>query len=253
MKKVSVIIPAYNAEVTLARCLDSVLAQKYLNLEIFVIDDKSDDATLIIAKKYEQHHSNIFIIKAEANGGAGAARNLGIEAATGQYIAFLDADDMWHPDKIIQQVEVLETTGNFMVVGAYEVVNSDGNIIGVRRPPSEITYKTLLKHNCIGCLTVMYSVSKIGKHYFPKIRKRQDYALWLTLAKNYGAITADKQVVASYTMQAKSLSSNKLEMLKWNYLMFRETQNFNVIFALFCTFLNSTHKVLQLIRAKFAI
>jgi teichuronic acid biosynthesis glycosyltransferase TuaG len=245
MKKVSVIVPAYNAEMTLANCLESILAQSYHDIEIVIIDDKSNDRTLDIARKYEEQYQSVIVIQSDANGGAGRARNLGIKAASGQYIAFLDADDFWYKDKITRQVGILETTDNYMVVSGYEIVNSDGVLISERRPPAKIRYKDLLKFNCIGCLTVIYSVEKIGKHYFPTLRKRQDYALWLILAKLYGDIVSDNMISAKYMKQSGSLSANKFEMLKWNYMMFKNTQNFNFFKAAYFVSVNAFYKLMR--------
>ncbi|MGR5541571.1 glycosyltransferase family 2 protein, partial [Vibrio campbellii] len=116
-------------------------------------------------------------------GGAAVTRNRGITEAKGDFIAFLDADDVWHPEKLAIQIQFMIAYDLELSYTAYDVVNENGQIIGKRIPPSRVTYDDILNTNHIGCLTAMYSVNKLGKVYMPNIAKRQDLGLWLKILK----------------------------------------------------------------------
>ncbi|MCM4159202.1 glycosyltransferase family 2 protein [Antarcticibacterium flavum] len=220
--KVSVIMPAYNSEAYIAGAIESVLHQTWDNWELWVIDDASTDPTVKIVEEYAQLYPNIHIIKNPINRGAGAARNKGIKAATGDYIAFLDADDLWMPLKLEEQLKFMQEHDLAMTFSSYILIDEDGKLLQkeIKALP-HLTYQKLLKSNYVGNLTGIYDVRKVGKVYAPVIRKRQDWALWLEILKKVGSTRAITAPLACYRVRKNSVSGNKWKLLRHNYRIYR--------------------------------
>lgn len=226
MDTVSVIMPLYNNAATVAAALDSVVSQTYSYLEIIVIDDCSDDGGYAFAKAYSLKKNaptiKIYVLQTNVNSGAGIARNLGIETSTGTYIAFLDADDLWMPDKLDIQLKAMKAHGSTVAYGAYEIFTSDpAKPIATQRVFEKLTLKKLLKANYVGHLTGIYNAAVLGKFYMPALRKRQDWALWLDVIKAAGFATGIQQPIASYR-KGSGLSANKLDLVKYNHAIYRK-------------------------------
>ena len=220
-KRVSIITPVHNSERFLKACLDSVTSQTHKDWEHILVDDCSTDSSAAIIKESARKDSRIKYIKLEINSGAGVARNTAIKAAQGDIIAFLDSDDMWHPKKLERQLLFMQNSGRHFTYTSYVRVNEKGEKVpGVLRAKKEVTYKKALYKNPIGCLTALYDVNYFGKQYMPKIRKRQDFALWLKLLKTENAYGLD-EVLAYYRVGNKSISSNKLKLLKYEWAIYR--------------------------------
>lgn len=241
MPSVSVIMPAHNAAASIEKSINSVMKQTYFDLELLVIDDASSDNTLKIAEDLSIMDSRIKIISLSKNSGAGTARNHGIEQAQGKYIAFLDSDDLWLENKIEEQLKVFEKYDVHLVASAYQVRNQKQ--LKHVRPEKWINHSTMLKSNRIGCLTAIYDSEKLGKRYMPSIRKRQDYALWLSIMKDTGPAYCVQSILAEYNQTPGGLSSNKFALLKWNYIMFRETQGYSAFKSTLYTLRNAINKV----------
>jgi len=233
---VSVISPAYNAEKHLNKLTECVANQSMKVLEHIIIDDGSTDNTLPILRSLAKKYSHIKVISQD-NQGAGIARNKGIAAAQGKYIAFLDSDDLWAEDKLRSQIEFMEKGGiSFSYGDYYEVDDESAAIINERHTPSSLTYTDLLTSCPIGCLTVVFNQDKLGKQYMPAIRRGQDWALWLQITKS--GITAYRYpgILASYTVVKGSLSKNKLKKSFNMYKIYR-LQNlgyFQSLYYLLC-------------------
>jgi len=227
---VSVIMPAFNAENFIEIAVESVIAQTYSNWELFIIDDASTDATFSKAEKLAKQDSRIKILQNQKNSGTGVSRNKGIKAAQGDFIAFLDADDQWKPKKLEIQLETMQEQDASVCFSSYlqmdEIGNSRDEIIEAL---PILTYQKLLKSNYLGNLTGIYSVKKLGKIYAPKIRKRQDWALWLEAVKKSGPAIGIQQCLAKYRIRKGSISRNKLELLKYNFNIYYKILGFNFI------------------------
>lgn len=227
-EKVSIIMPLYNCAKFVEESIQSILEQTYSNWELIIVDDCSIDNGASIVKQYEDERICLIILK--VNGGAAIARNIAIEKASGRYIAFLDADDLWHKEKLSKQISFMQQNQYFFTFTTYEKIIETGERTNeVVRAPDKLSYKEQLKYNHIGCLTVMYDSYRLGKVYMPKIRKRQDYALWLKILK--GGITGHglNENLSYYRLRNNSISSNKLEMLQWNWRLYRNVENLSII------------------------
>jgi glycosyltransferase involved in cell wall biosynthesis len=224
---VSVITPTYNAEAFISETIDSVRAQSYENWEMILVDDASSDATVNILKEYAAKDTRIKVHKLQTNSGAAIARNTAIEKATGSYIAFLDADDLWKPEKLSKQIAFMQEKDIAVSFSSYELMDEEGKSLGkMIKALSKVNFSKMLKSNYVGNLTGIYNAEQLGKVYMPNIRKRQDWALWLTLIKKVGAAYSLEEPLARYRVRENSISSNKLNLLKYNYTIYRKALKF---------------------------
>lgn len=242
---VSVIMPLYNAKNTVAGSVKSVLSQTHENFELIIVNDCSTDISYEIVKALANSDDRIKLLQLAHNSGAGIARNAAINKAKGEYIAFLDADDRWLPQKLDIQLEIFDKYDVPLVCSGYQIIRNNNIKVGSKQPDEWITLSNLLKSNVIGCLTAIYSVKKVGKMFMPSIRKRQDYALWLDIIRQHGPAYCVQQELAQYYVQTGSISSNKLEMFKCNYRMFRETQGYSKTISALLTLRNAAFKILK--------
>lgn len=210
---VSVVTPTFNSEKTIIRTLESVASQVGVDLEHIVIDDGSIDLTLALLEKFSVTNPHLIYVS-QSNQGAAAARNKGISLARGKYIAFLDSDDYWSPEKLLVQTQFMEDNDVLLSYGDYYKVFSefdeDINTISV---PSSLQYIDLLKCCPIGCLTACYNQQALGKVYMPAVRRGQDWGLWLKITR--GGLIARKYpgVLAYYSFSKNSLSKSKIKKM----------------------------------------
>ncbi|WP_298418048.1 glycosyltransferase family 2 protein [uncultured Kordia sp.] len=224
---VSVITPTYNAELFIKETIESVRAQTYNNWELILVDDASKDTTVSILKKYTEEDIRIKFHVLEKNSGAAIARNTAIEKATGSYIAFLDADDLWMPEKLSKQIAFMQKENIQVCFASYELMNEVGKSLGKKvNALPKVNFSKMLKSNYIGNLTGIYNATTLGKVYMPNIRKRQDWALWLTLIKKVEFAYSISEPLAKYRVREDSISSNKLNLLKYNYTIYRKALKF---------------------------
>ena len=152
---VSIIMPAYNSEKYISESIESVIKQTYQNWELLITDDKSQDSTRTIVKSYSKKDPRIKLFFNSENGGAGVARNNSIKEANGRFIAFLDADDIWLPEKLEKQINFMLEGEYIFTYTAYQKFKGTSSL-GIFLPPSTTTYNKLLSSNVIGCLTAVY-------------------------------------------------------------------------------------------------
>jgi glycosyltransferase involved in cell wall biosynthesis len=213
--------------------MDTVVAQTYANWEHILVDDCKNDGSVAILEEYSRVDPRIKPLRLLENSGAGAARNKAIEQAKGAYIAFLDSDDRWYPQKLERQVSFMKDNGYYFSFTSYDMMDEDGNqILKEVTAASRITYANALYKNPIGCLTAMYDARFFGKQLMPEIRKRQDYALWLKLLKNTDAHGL-QEILATYRVRTNSVSSNKLGLLKYEWKIYREEERLSLPRSIF--------------------
>jgi len=231
---VSVIMPAHNAAGFIAESIRSVQQQTYFNWELLVIDDASRDGTSQIVEQLEAEDPRIKLHILPTNQGAGFSRNIGIKAATGKYISFLDADDLWKPHKLERQLRVMQQENVQVCFSSYELIDEERNHLQKKiKALKFLPFKKLKKANYIGNLTGLYNASKLGKIYCPLIRKRQDWGLWLQAVEKAGFAKGIQEPLAVYRVRRNSISGNKMEMLQYNYLVYREVLEYSAPKSLF--------------------
>lgn len=222
--KVSVIMPAYNAAATLQASMDSVFAQTHADVELLVIDDDSKDASWDIVQSMAAREPRLVPIRMSRNGGVAAARNAGIEAATGTHIAFLDSDDRWLPDKLAQQIAHMRATGTRISYTAYRRFDESGRELSVVRSPAEVDYADMLKSNRIGNLTGLYDRA-IGDGRFQRIG-HEDYVFWLAMVRRAGIArrVPSPELLAEYLVRSGSLSADKRKAAQWQWNIYRNVE-----------------------------
>lgn len=227
---VSVITPCFNASSTISQTIDSVLKQTYGNWEMLIIDDCSTDESADIIKKYCKEDARIKYFKTEnSTGSPSIPRNIGIDNAKGQYIAFLDADDLWLPEKLEKQVKFMESNEYNLSYSFYEKMDWQGNrenrIIKTR---DVTTYNKLLKSNSIPCLTAMIRKDVIGETRFKQI-PQEDFCFWLDILKKGVTAYNMKEDIALYREANNSRSANKFDMFKGYWNVIRNHHNISFI------------------------
>lgn len=219
---VSVIMPAYNCEKYIIEAINSVLDQTYNNWELIIIDDGSIDNTLQIIEHFSQKDYRIKSLPNEKNMGVSATRNRGIDFASGNWIAFLDSDDMWEPLKLEKQFEVAESkSADFLFTGSSYINEIQEKLKGNFEVPEKITYKKLRTQNVISCSSVL-----VKKEFFKNIKMEndemhEDYAVWLRILKLGVTAYGLNEPLLIYRISKSSKSGNKLKTIKMSYRVFR--------------------------------
>lgn len=228
-EKVSIITPLYNSSEFLKETVESVLKQNYQNWEMIIVDDCSTDNSLQIAQQYAAQDKRIQAHRLPENSGAAVARNKAIELASGRFIAFLDADDIWLPNKLEKQIAFMLRSNVSFSYSAYEKINEQGETCGLVGVPAKVSYKELLKTCYIGCLTAVYDTQFFGKVFMPLIRKRQDFGLWLKLLKKVDYAFAITEPLAKYRLRRDSISANKANAATYTWRLYREVEKLSLL------------------------
>lgn len=233
-KLVSVITPTYNCAKYIGRTIDSVLAQKYQNWEMIIVDDCSKDNTKEIVDEYMKDDTRIKYHLLNENSGAAVARTTAMKLAQGSYMAFLDSDDIWMPDKLERQIKWMTENSYAFTCTAYEQIDEEDNLLGKTiKAIKKTDYNRLLLDCPVGNSTVMYDVEAMGKFEVPNIRKRNDDALWLTMLKKEKYIWGMPDVLMKYRIRQGSISSNKLAVIRYHWILYREIEHLSLIRSAF--------------------
>lgn len=228
---VSIITPLFNAQNYIEECIRSVQAQTFDSWELLIIDDASHDSSLKIVRRLAQNDPRIKVTALDKNKGAAFCRNLATEQACGAFIAFLDADDIWFPDKLSTQLITMEREQAAVCFSSYKKIDRSGNDLRtVVRALPYLTYKKQRLNNYIGNLTGIYHAAGLGKIIAPNIRKRQDWAVWLEAIKRSGQPAVGiYEPLAAYRILKTSMSANKIGLLKYNYTFYRTHLGYSTI------------------------
>lgn len=235
--KVSILTPAYNSEKYIAATIESVISQTYHNWELIIVDDDSTDHTKDIVKAFMAKDTRIKLLTLKENSGAAVARNRGLKEATGRFIAYLDADDIWYEHKLEKQVAFMLAHGYGFTCASYEVIDDDGNRLNKYIYMQEkADYIGFLTHNLLQTVGIMADTQIVDKRYLemPDIRRRQDAVTWLRILKNGTACYGLQEVLAQYRRTQGSLSSNKVKAVKGVWYVYRKAEKLPLPFALYC-------------------
>lgn len=241
---VSIIMPTYNCGRFIRESIDSVIAQTYSNWELLIVDDCSTDNTEEIVSSFEDlrihYQSNAH------NMGAALTRNEALKIAKGQYVAFLDSDDLWEPDKLEKQIAFMQAHNYAFTFAEYQILNEDGTPTGKRlRMPPMLTYKQYLRNTAIGCLTVIIDKEKTGYFEMPNIKSSHDMALWLQIMKRGFNAYALPDCVASYRVVATSNTAKKWKAAKDVWRVYRDIEHLNVLYSAYCFCGYALHAILK--------
>lgn len=230
---VSIIVPVYNAERFIRETMDCVVAQTYPQWELLLVEDGSSDGTVAAIEEYirEKGEARIRLIVQPQNMGAAMARNRGLQEASGRYIAYLDADDLWVPKKLEHELRFMKEKSAAFVFTGYEFADENGMGTGkIVRVPETLSYKQALSNTTIFTTTVMFDTQRISKELLEMpVIKSEDTALWWKVLRNgYTAYGLDENLV-KYRRAGKSLSSNKLEALRRIWNLYRRAEGMGVL------------------------
>lgn len=231
---ISVITPTYNCAKFIEYTIESVRAQSYKQWEMIIVDDCSTDNTKKIVDKFIKEDNRIKYFCLENNSGAAIARTKAMELAKGEYMAFLDSDDIWSEDKLKKQLIFMKQNGFSFTCTAYEQIDEDGNSLNkIIQTVSKADYNRVLLDCPVGNSTVMYNVEKMGKFEVPNIRKRNDDALWLQMLKKEKYIYGMNSVLMKYRIRQNSISSNKFKVIKYHWILYRDIEHLSIARSIF--------------------
>lgn len=233
---VSIIMPSYNTASFIAESIQSVLAQSYKDWELLIVDDCSSDNTDQVVKPYLSDERIIFL-KNEKNSGAAVSRNTALREAKGKWIAFLDSDDLWMPDKLKKQVSFMETNGYHFSYTNYAEIDTEDHRNGITvTGPKRITKTGFFNYCWPGCLTVMYDREAVGLIQIADIKKNNDYAMWLKVCQKADCYLLDEEMALYRRGRAGSVSTHSIKtMIGWHYKLYRDAEKQNPIAAMFNT------------------
>ena len=234
---VSVITPVYACEEYIRQTIDSVLSQTFSDWEMILVDDCTPDNSAEIIAEYREKDSRIRYIRLEQNCGAAVARNSALSKAKGRYIAYLDADDIWMPEKLERQLEFMENNNIVFSCCDYEKIESDGTSLNKTvHMPKTITYKQLLRNTIIQTVGVIVDTKYVDRRLLvmPNVRRGQDSATWLQMLRNGVEFFGQNEVLAQYRRVPMSLSSNKLVAMKRTWYLYRGVEKLSVPKSLWC-------------------
>lgn len=235
---VSVVMPAFNSSKYIRETIESVLGQTWKNIELLVVDDASSDSTVDVVREMAASDPRVRLFVQSKNCGAAVARNIALQEATGQFIAFLDADDLWRNDKIARQVRFMNDNHAAFSFTAYGLIDADGRSLGKvidKDPLVQVGYRDMLKKKAtLGCSTVMLDSTKVGRVQMPLIRTGQDYGLWLSLLKRGVDAKHLTDVLTSYRIVPGSISRNKFKKAKRQWEIYRKIEKLSAVDSAWC-------------------
>lgn len=219
---ISIIMPAYNAENTLEYAVRSVLAQTYQDFELIIINDCSKDETPRLIQKLIRKDTRIRTLTNEKNSGVSISRHRGVEAAKGEWLAFLDSDDAWTPDKLDKQVALQKKTAAKLLFTGSAFMTADGRTIdAILHVPEQIGYQKLLKQNLISNSSVMIQKTLYQKHESVDDNMHEDFTCWLKVLRNGEMAYGIDEPLLIYRLSPTSKSGNKIKAAKMNWNTYR--------------------------------
>lgn len=237
---VSIIMPSYNCGRFVEKSICSVLAQTYKNWELLFVDDCSTDDTVSIVQAMIIKDQRIKLLRNSSNLGAALSRNYALREAKGKWIAFLDSDDLWAPDKIEKQIRFMEENDYFFSYTDYCEINEYSKETGIIvTGPIHITKTGMYAFCWPGCLTVMYDRERIGLIQIEDVKKNNDYAMWLKVCKKADCYLLDECLAKYRRGRSGSISNHSyFALIRWHYKLFRVAEEMSPIFSILMTFVN---------------
>lgn len=212
MPLVSVIMPCYNMEKFIAHSIQSVRNQSFTDWELLIVDDASTDKTVEVVLPYCKQDDRVNLIAKTEHSGIADSRNEALAIARGRYLAFLDADDIWHPDKLEKQLAFMQENEAAFSYSAYDLIDEEGQALQKTIATiGNLNYEDYLRNTIIGCSTVMVDKEKVGEVQVPHFRTSEDTATWLNLLRKGFVAHAIDDALVSYRIRRKSASSNKFK------------------------------------------
>lgn len=235
--KVTVVTPSWNSEKYIEETIKSVQSQTYHNWEMIIVDDCSTDNTVDIVRKISEKDPRVQILLQDTNCGAAKARTRSMQSGTGRFVAYLDADDIWKPQKLEKQVAFMKEKDCGFSCTSYEIIDDDG------RPKNKhvhmlprVDYVGFLTNNLLQTVGIMVDTLKVDKKYLimPDMRRRQDAATWLQVLRAGFECYGLDEILAEYRRTENSLSSNKFKAVKGIWNLYRNIEHLSLSFSWYC-------------------
>lgn len=242
---VSVIVPSYNSEAHILEALESALSQTMADLEVLSVDDASQDRTRSLVEELAQRDRRLRTFAQASNRGVALARNRGLAHARGRYIAYLDSDDQWMPNKLERQIAFMTETGAGACFTSYETIEENGDHRNFVKVPATIDYKGFLK-NTVSCShTILFDTRIVdrGLLQMPDLRRGQDAATWLGVMKAGHVLYGLDECLAKYRKTAGSLSSSKTKAIRRTWHLYRDVEGLSRPYSAYCLFWQLVHAV----------
>jgi glycosyltransferase involved in cell wall biosynthesis len=221
---VSVIMPAYNCADFIGETIKSVISQTYQNWELIIVDDFSTDDTGNVVFEFMKKDHRINYFKLKHNSGAAVARNEAIKLSKGKYLAFLDSDDIWFPEKLTKQIDFMKKNNYGFTSTSYTKIDENGSSLNrTINAKYKQDYNSLLKF-CPGNSTVMYDAEKIGKILIPDIKKRNDYVMWLQVIKKEKYLYGMSEPLGSHRIRSEGISRKKSSLVGYHWKVYRKIE-----------------------------
>ena len=234
---VSIITPTFNSVKYIEDTIKSVITQTYSSWEMNIVDDCSTDDTREIVNKWCKKDSRIRLSKLDQNQGASAARNMSLSQASGRFIAYLDADDIWSPQKLEKQVDFMITNNYGFSCTSYEVIEDTGKSLNkeIYMLP-QVDYMGFLTNNLLQTVGIMVDTNIVNKKnlVMPSMRRRQDAATWLQILKDGHKCYGMREILAQYRRAENSLSSNKVKAVKGIWFLYRNVEHLSLPISIYC-------------------
>ena len=234
---VSVITPNYNCAGFIGGAIESVLSQTYRNWEMIIVDDCSSDQSCDIIESYIEKDCRIRLFKMASRSGSAFCRNLAIERSKGEFVAFLDSDDLWMPQKLDEQLRFMVANESDFCFTEYEHIDESGKSLGVKAKTIRVlTYNRMLYHCYPGCLTVVYNQKTIGKVFAGDVKKNSDHALFLRVLRRANNAMGHACLLARYRIRRGSISRNPWSIIQPYYTVLHDFEGVGPLKSAFCVF-----------------
>jgi glycosyltransferase involved in cell wall biosynthesis len=237
---VSIITPMYKGAAFAGETIESVLAQDYQNWEMIIVDDCSPDggAGINVVESYAKKDDRVKLIASKENRGSSGARNIALKAAEGDYIAFLDSDDLWHPTFLSSQMQFMKDKHASIVFSSYRRIdeNTKEEILSPFIVPDKVDYKSLLKTCPIFPSTAVYDVQKCGKYFFNEQlgSMRDDYVYWLAMLKTVDYAYGNRSILVDYRIRKDSVTASKKKVIKPQWNVLRKVEGLSLFKSAYC-------------------
>jgi teichuronic acid biosynthesis glycosyltransferase TuaG len=232
---VSIVMPAFNAGRFIGDSIRTVQAQTYTDWELLVVDDGSSDDTVDVVESFARWDRRVRLVGQGDRGGPGAARNIGIAAARGEHLAFLDSDDLWLPDRLSRQLDFVSRGDVAFAIGGYTFIYPDGRVANrTIRVPERLDYRALLKNTIIWTATVLLNRRLIGDIRMPRLPQHEDLVLWFDLLKRGFVAHGMQEPLAVYRMVHGSASRNKWRSAKRMWNVYRDIEHLSLPDTMWC-------------------
>lgn len=251
MSLVSVIIPYYKKRQYILKTIKSVLRQSYKKIEIIIIYDDLFTEDLIYLKKIIKNNKKIKLYKNKKNFGAAKSRNIGIKYARGDYIALIDSDDTWKRNKVKLQLNFMKRNNLLFSYTAYKIIDENDRCIGIRKVKKFLEYKDLLKSCDIGLSTVIFHKNLKKIIFFPNLKTKEDYVVWLRLARNNIQLEGLSNQLTNWRKTKNSLSGSFFQKIIDGYKVYKVYERYNLVYSIYYLLILSYSFVINNIKKNF--